>query len=408
MAGSLTPRQASGSKYDVVVGSLVLWSLKVRHDVPAWSVRSCSTSRVLLRRPAHVPRCCHRLVRSSDSASEPHVPAQGSSWHRMHVAASCQRECSATMPKVIFVRDVPCSNSTLSATTGLSALRDSACPRQFRLFSRPLMAMHEQAGLFDQMEEAAGFGGGSGKRQRTSGTGERRTSLKKYDTVAAQLLNPYGPSPLESMSLEELWKGAASGSKAAFFHTELAATGATGGDYRVGIGLSRLAQTLLAALSKLREPNMAKLLQPRPLELALNEALQLEPHLKVLNAGKGNLATPEDANTGPTGFARSWKAASASGPPTPAHTKEAIEAAAAAVHVWLAKPASPLRAIISVLSAGGSFYAANAAEKTARAWIKCKPAGEAACINAALARATGTEAPVDAGVPDDSNGLFAP
>ena len=75
-------------------------------------------------------------------------------------------------------------------------------------------------------------------------------------------------------------------------------------------------------------------------------------------------------------------------------------------HEWLLKPTSPLRAVMSFLSAGGVFYTANVAEKVGRAWVAHKPASAADAAAAAVARASGTGTPVDAGLEEDTKGLF--
>ena len=61
---------------------------------------------------------------------------------------------------------------------------------------------------------------------------------------------------------------------------------------------------------------------------------------------------------------------------------------------------------MSILSAGGVFYTANIAEKVGRAWVAHKPASADEAAAAAVARASGAGAPVDAGLCDDTKGLF--
>ena len=86
----------------------------------------------------------------------------------------------------------------------------------------------------------------------------------------------------------QVWKAASDGNKGCVFHTELAAQENTGGDYRVGVGISRTAGTLLAAIEQLRDTDVAKIIRPEVLQKADLEAKALEPYLAILNAGKGS------------------------------------------------------------------------------------------------------------------------
>ena len=85
------------------------------------------------------------------------------------------------------------------------------------------MATNDNEGLFGEAAQAAAATvAGDTKRQKGI-DGERVVKLRPWDTVAAQLLNPYGPSTMNDMSLEGLWKASSEGSKKAAFHSELAA-----------------------------------------------------------------------------------------------------------------------------------------------------------------------------------------
>ena len=96
-------------------------------------------------------------------------------------------------------------------------------------------------GIFGSAAAAASGSNEEQENKRQKVTGERRVKLWKTDSVAAQVLNPYGPSsPLRTMDTAALWSCAAKGNKFAAFHTELASTDKG----RVGIGLSRHAETL--------------------------------------------------------------------------------------------------------------------------------------------------------------------
>ena len=70
---------------------------------------------------------------------------------------------------------------------------------------------------------------------------EKRTMLKNCDSIAAKALDPWGVSVLQDISLPALWNLAKNDDKYAVHFSNLAATEAEGGAYRVGIGLSQVA-----------------------------------------------------------------------------------------------------------------------------------------------------------------------
>ena len=233
------------------------------------------------------------------------------------------------------------------------------------------MADHDDAaGLFgfdDPAETIGDKGKGKGKGKPVAPT-LRRVMLKNWDSVASQVLNPYGVSHIEKLSLKRIWDAAAKGNKACHFHTELAAGADTGGPFRVGIGWSRMAETILAGIAKLREPHMAGLIKDVHYKKAIDEANLLEPHLKILHAGKEG--TGND-NAGPdAGFAATRKRARTSASTEPIYTQAQCNAAAEAVRARLSEPKTALRSMLHLLSGGGSFYAANVQEKLARSYIQ--------------------------------------
>ena len=178
--------------------------------------------------------------------------------------------------------------------------------------------------------------------------GGRRVKLWKPDTVAAQVLNPYGKSvALETMGTEALWTCSKKGNKHAAFHTEPASDDAG----RIGIGISRTAETLLAVIAALREENMGKLLRPEPLAAALREADELEVHLRALNAGKG-----VGTGKGEMSFCR---APQASAPTQAKATGKDIAEACEVLQKWFSKPQRPLRAVLHLLSSGNPFHASD-------------------------------------------------
>lgn len=250
-------------------------------------------------------------------------------------------------------------------------------------------------GLFDHAPAAGA------KRAAEDETAPRRVKLKNYDSAAAQLLNPYGPSVEENIGVDELWRAVSEGSKAAMSHSELAAGDGSGGNYRVGVGLSRVAQSLAAAVSKLREPIMAKVLQEAPLKAALTEATALEKPLAILNAGKGSEKVAEDIK----GFGK-FRATAGQSQSNQQHSEAAVRQAAADFHAWLHKDKSPLRGMLAVLSAHGTFFSAQVKEKVARGWVRHKPTSAKDVAEAALARHVGaSSSSTSAAKENDAAGL---
>ena len=133
------------------------------------------------------------------------------------------------------------------------------------------------------------------------------------------------------------------------------------------------------------------------------EAKALEPYLSILNAGKGS----EESAEAPTGFAGLRKSMGSSQKPPP--DARAVEAAAENFHAWLSKDQSPLRGVLYLLSGAGVFFAAHAAEKTARGWVLHKPASKDDAIRAAKARisAKGPDDEEGGTQTEDTSGLFA-
>ena len=94
------------------------------------------------------------------------------------------------------------------------------------------------------------------------------------------------------------------------------------------------------------------------------EADSLEPHLRVLNAGKGSQKDGEEEHS--LSALKKRRVTPAAVVPTEPN----IRAAAAALHAWLTAPKSALRGMLQVLGGGGAFFAGFAAEKVARAWVE--------------------------------------
>lgn len=80
------------------------------------------------------------------------------------------------------------------------------------------MADHDDAaGLFgfdDPAETIGDKGKGKGKGKPVAPT-LRRVMLENWDSVASQVLNPYGVSHIEKLSLKRIWDAAAKGTERA-------------------------------------------------------------------------------------------------------------------------------------------------------------------------------------------------
>ena len=185
------------------------------------------------------------------------------------------------------------------------------------------------AGLFEQDTTAS-----TAKAKGAAATGaeastERRDKLFVYDAAAVQALNPYGCSQFTDSIPEEVWNMVTKGNNRAKFHSELASDDA----WRIGVGISRTAETLLEGIQMLKTDNVEKLLKPEPLELALDEAAALQPHLEVLNFGKGS---EKDASPGNLASLKRRRLDDAVAP----LSKEAVTEAADAPRAWLQKNSS--------------------------------------------------------------------
>ena len=125
---------------------------------------------------------------------------------------------------------------------------------------------------------------GRGKGRDRDGPYEKRTKLYRADQTSSTFFNPYGRAFLPP-SNKELYVKVSEGDKKTMFHSELCAGEGTGGNYRVGIGLSRTAECLLAAFAELRSDNLKKIINPHYYDQAMQDIEKLTPHLKVTLRG---------------------------------------------------------------------------------------------------------------------------
>jgi hypothetical protein len=256
----------------------------------------------------------------------------------------------------------------------------------------------DAAGLFDRDASAA-----PGSPKMSGKTNFRRTKLYSYDSVACQVFNPYGKSKITELSTRDVWKAAAAGNKKCAFHSELAAD-AQNDLWRVGIGISRTAEAVLAGIDQLRDDNLQRLLRPEFLKKASDEAERLKPALEILNTGKG---IEKEISNGSFSSLKKQKVSDASSAAKKTIAEKDISDAAEQLFEWLSQDSGPLRAVLSILAGNGTFFAAHVAEKTARSWVQHKPALKTDVVAAALKRgsASGKEEE-SAQATKDTAGLF--
>ena len=166
----------------------------------------------------------------------------------------------------------------------------------------------------------------------------------RHRTVAAVMYRPFEASGLETISISRLWTLARRGDGHVAHPSELCADPEMGLDV-VGRGLGRHATVIGKAIERLQTDDVKALLDSDKMASVLFEAHQLLPHLRIL----------ECCNEGYDGTRR---------------TVEEIGAAVRAVHEWLQRERSPLRGLLSILSAGGLFYSASVTDLTLRGWVQ--------------------------------------
>ncbi|CAE7374074.1 unnamed protein product [Symbiodinium sp. CCMP2592] len=214
-----------------------------------------------------------------------------------------------------------------------------------------------------------GFGGGAEEvPKKEMPKKERRVKLFPWDSVATQMLEPYGESSFDSMSLDALWAATAKGNKSAEYHSHLCAP-QDQDPWHVGAGISLTAAALLAAMKHFRDENIKMLLKPEWYEKIEAEVKKLEPTLRILNLGKGSQV---QRDTGSFRQAKKQKTGAFEATGTPP-TAEDMKNAAKNFHQWLKQDKSPFRSFLFIVSASNTYYTAHIAETVARAGVAHKP-----------------------------------
>lgn len=153
-------------------------------------------------------------------------------------------------------------------------------------------------------------------------------------------------------------------------------------------------EVIAAAIAQLETDNYKKALDKNLYQAVMTEAAQLKPVLAVLDGKK------HESYGKVAGAMVKRKRVAAVNPAN-------VEAAATAFSNWLARPDSKLRGVLALLGCGGVFWAAQAAEKSARAWKEHAPADEHIIVEVAKARLCSEAPEEEQGAVDDTAGLFA-
>ena len=257
--------------------------------------------------------------------------------------------------------------------------------------------MSDAAGLLSTRAPSPGTDQrGAGTKRKIPERSERRVKLRDGDSVANLFFQPWEKSALVDLQPMDLWNHAKEGDDYAAFHTELAASDATGGHWRPlpcrcgAEPLCRHPQEGHRRAPDSERPNkqledsIASAPRMGPLEFDLlgpspgdsnhscaspvvsavkdnlwkrmdEDARSIEGSLDVLDFGEGSQVAT-DARLSLKSLRRTPVDAAVQ------HTEAEIKAAAVQLHVWPSKPATALWAMPSILAGGGSFFAANAAE----------------------------------------------
>lgn len=241
---------------------------------------------------------------------------------------------------------------------------------------------------------------GAGLQAESAKAEARRVKLFPWDSVAAQLLEPYGESAFDNLTLDKLWTAASRGNRKAAYHSHLCASQVDDA-WHVGAGISQTASSLLAAIKNFKSAEMQQLIKPELYTKVEEEIATLEPALKMLNLGRGS-QTQQD-----TGSFRDTKKRKVGEAPAEMPTASDMAKAAQALHAWLKKERSPFRSLLFILSGSNSYYTAHVAETVARAAVEKKPMTADHFQEAMIARmGTAPAASSPAAAASSTSGLF--
>ncbi len=197
------------------------------------------------------------------------------------------------------------------------------------------------------------FGFMGGEKRKADGDADgapmkKRSSLRRYEHVAAQVLECAGVSPINECSNAQLWKFTETGNKGVLFFSEYCSKD----PYRQGIAGSRHAETMQNFGVAIDDPIMDKLLNKDILKKVRDEYATIKPMLTVLNGGKTSGGNSKSFHT-----MCKQDVKLEAGP---------VEEAAAGAWDWLSNDDSAIHGFLQVMSWGGMFYAAMCSDKVAR------------------------------------------
>ena len=183
----------------------------------------------------------------------------------------------------------------------------------------------------------------------------KSVNLKHWELPPGQLLNPMGMSGVGKISLPSLWALLSKGSDHSKYFCNLCSEDPG----RRRVGLSQLSGVFELFCNQLANDKVLEaIVKPELLKQAREEAKPLLIHFRKLNQGKSQR----------NGVTRLRSAAyydhDVSRP-----ANDELDEAATAIHAWLSKPESKLRAMIAGLSSGGLFFVVQCHEKAARAFV---------------------------------------
>ncbi len=197
------------------------------------------------------------------------------------------------------------------------------------------------------------FGLMGGEKRKADGDAdgapmEKRSSLRRYEHVAAQVLECAGVSPINECSNAQLWKFTQAGNKGVLFFSEFCSTD----PYRQGIAGSRHAETMQNYGVVIDDPIMDKLLNIEILKKVRDEYATIKPMLSVLNGGKTSGGNSKSFQTMCKQDVKKEELP--------------VKEASAAVYDWLSNDNSAIHGFLQVMSWGGMFYVAMCSDKVAR------------------------------------------
>ena len=201
-----------------------------------------------------------------------------------------------------------------------------------------------------------GGGGGGGDDGEPPAKKAKNDQLKHWELPPAQLLNPMGQSGVGKIALQSLWTLLCQGGDKSQYYCNLCSEQPA----RRRVGLSQFSQVMELICNKfISDKVLAAIMKPDLLKEVRAEATTLLPHFTKLNQGKLQAANGK----------KRLKSAAYYSEDASRPANEELDAAVAAVHAWMSKPESKLRAAIAGLSAGGVFFVGQCHEKAARAFV---------------------------------------